>query len=392
MSKLSEAWTSLSGFLLLGVGWLAFEHYYLWARLVRDVGLPKPATWTLTLSLGVLAVSIPLGVFVSRLVPPAWSVWWLTPVYVWIGVSTLLLMSVVVVDVLRVGALLASGGSPPMEADRREALARLGALAAVTVGLVASGWGLREGRRVRVKRVEVPLKKLPPELDGLSIVQLSDMHIGPMIGRDFVEHVVKTVNALAPDVVAITGDLVDGSVEDLALQVAPLANLTSTHGSYFVTGNHEYHADASRWCEHLGQLGVRVLRNEYVEVGRGEHVLHLAGIDDYESTRFDIGHRVDLPGAVAGRDTRRALVLLAHQPKAIHEAVQHEVDLQLSGHTHGGQIWPLGWLLRLGQPVVAGLARFGATWVYVSSGTGFSGPPMRLGSPAEITHLILRAA
>ncbi|WP_255441896.1 metallophosphoesterase [Corallococcus sp. Z5C101001] len=392
MSKLGEAWTSLSGFLLLGVGWLAFEHYYLWARLVRDVGLPKPAAWTLTWSLVVLAVSVPVGVFASRLVPPDLSVWWLTPVYVWIGVSTLLLMSLGVVDVLRVGASMALWGSEPMDADRRQALARMSALVAVTVGVVASGWGLREGRRVRVKRVEVPLKKLPPELDELSIVQLSDMHIGPMVGREFVEHVVRTVNALAPDVVAITGDLVDGSVEDLEQHVAPLANLTSTHGTYFVTGNHEYHADASRWCEHLGQLGVRVLRNEYVELGSGEQVLHLAGIDDYESARFDIGHRVDLPRAVAGRDTRRALVLLAHQPKAVHEAVLHEVDLQLSGHTHGGQLWPLGWLQRLGQPVVAGLARFSKTWVYVSSGTGFSGPPMRLGAPAEITQLVLRAA
>lgn len=392
MSKLGEAWTSLSGFLLLGVGWLAFEHYYLWARLVRDVGLPKPAAWTLTWSLVVLAVSIPVGVFASRLVPPGLSVWWLTPVYVWIGVSTLLLMSLVVVDVLRVGASLSLMGAEPMDAGRRQALARMSAWVAVTAGVVASGWGLREGRRVRVKRLEIPLKKLPPELDGLSIVQLSDLHIGPMIGRDFVEHVVRTVNALAPDVVAITGDLVDGSVEDLERHVAPLADLTSSHGTYFVTGNHEYHADASRWCEHLGQLGVRVLRNEYVEVGRDGQVLHLAGIDDYESAHFDIGHRVDLPGAVAGRDTRRALILLAHQPKAVHEAILHGVDLQLSGHTHGGQIWPLGWLQRLGQPVVAGLARFSETWVYVSSGTGFSGPPMRLGAPAEITHLVLRAA
>ena len=156
--------------------------------------------------------------------------------------------------------------------------------------------------------------------------------------------------------------------------------------------SHEYHAGAAEWCEHLGKLGIRVLRNEYVALERSGSVLHLAGIDDHESASFDIGHRPDLPKAVAGRDRSCPLVLLAHQPRAIHEAVRNAVDLQLSGHTHGGQLWPLTWLMRAGQPVVAGLVKFGETFVYVSRGTGHSGPPMRLAAPAEITDIILRSA
>jgi predicted MPP superfamily phosphohydrolase len=385
MSKVREAWRSLRAFLLLGVGLIAGVHYYLWARLVRDVGFPAATERALTWILFGLAVSIPVAVFTSRLSPRAWSVWWVTPVYLWIGTSFLLLLSVAVVDVLRIGL----GGAG---AGRSQAAARVGAFVAVAIGLGASAWAAREGRTVRVERVEVPLKKLPRGLDGLRIVQLSDVHVGPTTGRGFVERLVATVNALSPDVVAITGDLVDGAVEDLEPHVAPLADLASTYGTYFVTGNHEYHAGALAWCEHLGRLGIRVLHNEHVELGRDEDVIHLAGIDDYESARVDVGHRADLPRAVAGRDARRALILLAHQPKAAHEAARHGVDLQLSGHTHGGQLWPLGWLMRMAQPFVAGLDRLGETVVYVSRGTGSAGPPMRLGAPAEITQLVLRSA
>jgi predicted MPP superfamily phosphohydrolase len=385
MSKLREAWMSLRAFLLLGTGLIAGAHYYLWARLIRDIGLPAPTEHALTWVLCGLAVSIPLAVFTSRLMPRDWSVWWVTPVYLWIGTSFLLLLSVAVVDLLRIGLVGVDAGGP-------QPVARVSAFVAVAIGLGASAWAAREGRTVRVKRVEVSLKKLPKGLDGLRIVQLSDVHIGPTIGRGFIEQVVATVNALSPDVVAITGDLVDGSVDDLERHVAPIADLASSYGTYFVTGNHEYHAGALAWCEHLGRLGVRVLHNEYVELGHNGDVIHLAGIDDYESAIVDVGHRADLPLAVAGRDASRALILLAHQPRAAHDAARHGVDLQLSGHTHGGQLWPLGWLLRMGQPSVAGLSKLGETVVYVSCGTGSSGPPMRLGAPAEITHLVLRSA
>jgi predicted MPP superfamily phosphohydrolase len=202
------------------------------------------------------------------------------------------------------------------------------------------------------------------------------------------------VNALEPDVVAITGDLVDGSVRELAGAIAPLAGLRAKHGVFFVTGNHEYYSGATEWIAYLRTLGVRVLRNERValEVG-GATAIDVAGVDDASARRSGVpGHRMDVEGALAGRDPERVLVLLAHQPKAIVKAAAHGVDLQLSGHTHGGQIWPWGCLVKLDQPYVSGLHRHESTQVYVSAGTGYWGPPMRLMAPAEITRLELVAS
>jgi predicted MPP superfamily phosphohydrolase len=247
--------------------------------------------------------------------------------------------------------------------------------------------------RVAVKRVAVHLRKLSPAQDGFRIVQLSDIHIGPTIGADFLAEIVRQTNELAPDIVAITGDLVDGSVADLQKGVAPLRNLRARHGVFFVTGNHEYFSGAAAWVAELGQMGIRVLRNERVTIGEGDATLDLAGTDDPTAHRYpDEGHGEDLAKALEDRDTSRPLVLLAHQPKTVTEAARQGVDLQLSGHTHGGQIWPFRYAVLLQQPVVAGLARFGETQIYVSRGTGYWGPPMRLAAPAEITEIVLRRA
>ncbi|MEK6609137.1 MAG: metallophosphoesterase, partial [Myxococcota bacterium] len=226
---------------------------------------------------------------------------------------------------------------------------------------------------------------------GLTIVQLTDLHVGPTLGRAFVAEVVTRTNALTPDLVAITGDLVDGSPERLQDAVAPLAELRARHGVYFVTGNHEYYSGADAWLPALARLGIRTLRNERVTIGAGAAAFDLAGVDDFTALGMADGHGPDLPRALAGRDPSRAVVLLAHQPRAVHEAARLGVDLQLSGHTHGGQIWPFRWIVRLAQPFVAGLHRVGATQIYVSRGTGFWGPPMRLCEPAEISRIVLQA-
>ena len=367
-------------------------HYFIWARLVRDLALPPPWHRGLTTALVVLFVLIPLSFFVRRS-GGAWTVPVVWIASIWMG---LLLLLLVVLSGAEAGrgllalAARASGGSP-VDPERRVVLARLFGLLTVLVtgglGAVAVRSGLG---RVALREVSVRLRRLPAALDGTTIVQLTDVHVGATIRREFIEQIVERTNAANPDVIAITGDLVDGSVEELREHVAPLAQLKARFGVYFVTGNHEYYSGAEPWCAELRRLGIRVLRNERVSIGDGDASYDLAGIDD-EHAHGD-GHGADLAGAVAGRNATRELVLLAHQPRAVFEAVKHGVGLQLSGHTHGGQIWPWTYLVRLQQPVVAGLARFSDTQVYVSRGTGYWGPPMRLAAPAEITRLTLRTA
>ncbi|HWP08108.1 MAG TPA: metallophosphoesterase [Polyangiaceae bacterium] len=369
-------------------------HYYIWARLVRDLALPPAWHRALTTGIVVLFVLIPLSFFVRR-TGAAWTVPIVWVASIWTGLLLLFLVVLGASDAGRGLVTLATrfGTAPPPDPERRVVLARLFGLLTllVTGGLAAVA--VRSGlAKVALREVSVRLRRLPRTLDGTTIVQLTDVHVGPTIGRAFIEEIVERTNAANPDVIAITGDLVDGSVEDLREHVAPLAKLKARYGVYFVTGNHEYYSGAGPWCAELTRLGIRVLRNERVSIGEGEHSFDLAGIDDAHAHQFGDGHGADLARAVAGRDPTRELVLLAHQPRAVFEAVQHGVGLQLSGHTHGGQIWPWSIFVRLQQPVVAGLARFSETQVYVSRGTGYWGPPMRLAAPAEITRVTLRTA
>jgi hypothetical protein len=221
------------------------------------------------------------------------------------------------------------------------------------------------------------------------------VHLGPINGAPFLRDVVARINAERPDLVAIVGDLVDGTVEELGPVAAELRGLRAP--SFFVTGNHEYFAEAEQWCEFLPTLGVRVLRNERVAVGRlgapaGSPTFDLAGIDDRTAARSgEPGHGANLDAALTGRDPSRPVVLLAHQPVMVDQAARRDVDLQVSGHTHGGQFLPLGYVVLLDQPVLAGLTRVGRTWLYVTRGVGFWGPPVRVGAPPEITLLTLRA-
>ncbi len=370
-------------------------HYYVWSRLVRDPALPQAVTRVLTYALVFLFIAIPATLFLRRsgVAGLAQPLVWLA--MTWLGLLLFLVLALSVVDLGRgVWEVARSlGDAPPLDPERRQAVARLVAGAAALAGASLGLWSLRSALgRVQLRHVEVTLARLPPALSGTRIVQLSDVHVGPTIHRSFIETIVAQTNALNPDLVAITGDLVDGTVEDLAEHVAPLAQLRAKYGVYFVTGNHEYYSGAEEWCAELGRLGIRVLRNERVSIGTDAASFDLAGTDDHSAHRFGGGHGEDLPKALSGRDPARELVLLAHQPKTILQAQDHGVGLQLSGHTHGGQLWPWTYLVRLQQPVVAGLARFGKSLIYVSRGTGYWGPPMRLGAPAEITELTLRSA
>jgi predicted MPP superfamily phosphohydrolase len=380
-------------FLLVAMSIVGAAHLYVWLRLVHAPDWPSPGYALGSAFLLLAWASIPVTLSWGRRLSPPWAALVAWPGYAWLGSSFLLLVSVVAVDLVRgllaVVSLVSDVPSalPGGQLDRD----RVWAAAAGLLGgsLVLSALWL--GRRVIVRRVSVPLAKLPAGMHGTTIVQLSDVHVGPTIGKRFLDRVVDRVNALDPDVIAITGDLVDGSVPRLAAHVAPLGRLRARHGVFFVTGNHEYYSGVEEWCAHLPELGVRVLRNEHVSIGTGRDSYDLAGVDDYAGRHFGRGHGADLPRALAGRDEQRELVLLAHQPRAVVEAERAGVGLQISGHTHGGQIWPFNYLVRLQQPVTSGLVRFGRSLIYVSNGTGYWGPPMRLGSPAEITQLVLEA-
>jgi len=242
-----------------------------------------------------------------------------------------------------------------------------------------------------VRVVDVPITGLPPDLEGFRIAQLSDLHVGPTLKRDFVERVVDTTNGLAPDLIALTGDVADGFPPALRHEVAPLAGLVAPHGKYFVTGNHEYYWDAAGWVRELQGLGFSALVNGHRVIQRGTGRIVLAGVTDFSSGGLP-GHTSDPAAAVAGAPESDVRVLLAHQPKSAFAARAAGYDLQLSGHTHGGQYFPFNLLVRLFQPFVAGLHRLEAMWLYVSRGTGYWGPPLRLGAPAEITLIQLTRA
>jgi predicted MPP superfamily phosphohydrolase len=260
----------------------------------------------------------------------------------------------------------------------------LGLAAAVTL------IGLLFARRPRLVRVDVPIAGLPPAFAGFTIAQISDLHVGPTIQRGFVERIVARVNALGADVIAVTGDLVDGTVQTLAAHTAPLRGLAARDGVYFVTGNHEYYSGERAWSREITNLGLRVLKNEHVILTRAGARLLLAGVTDYGAHHFDPAERSDpaaaLIGAPVGASPR---ILLAHQPSSARAAAAAGYDLQISGHTHGGQFWPWTFFVRYFQPFTAGLERLGDLWVYVSRGTGYWGPPNRFGSPSEITLLRL---
>jgi predicted MPP superfamily phosphohydrolase len=290
-----------------------------------------------------------------------------------------------------VGALLGAAVSP--DAAESVTAVRLRAFAVVGLTLPAAAIALRHGlRRPAVKRVEIALDRWPAALDGYRIVQISDIHIGSLLGREFVAWLVDRVNGLAPDLVAITGDLVDGAVKHLAAEVAPFAGLRGRQGVYFVTGNHDHYSGAESWSDEVAAMGIRVLRNEHTVIeDRGERFV-LAGVDDHRSGQLPgDGGGEDLAAALSGTPSELPVVLLAHDPSTFKKAHERGIDLQLSGHTHGGQIWPFRYIVRIAVRFVAGLHQIGRATLYVSCGTGFWGPPMRLGAPAEITELILRS-
>ena len=346
----------------------ALLHLYIAVRL-----LPPLEPWLQGLGLAMIAVSlwlVPKGWWVPQSSPRRIMARWIA-----MGFFSWLFVLTVIRDV----ALLFVHGWVAQSA-----------LAVLAATPVITAVGFLMARRVaRVVDVEVPVDRLPASLEGFTIAQISDVHVGPTIKRDFVQRIVDRVNGLAPDMVAITGDLVDGSVRQLAAHTAPLADLKSRHGTYAVTGNHEYYSGAQQWIGELERLGAHVLVNEHVVLDHDGAPLTVAGVTDYSAHHFDPSQRSDPRRALKGAPEEAIKVLLAHQPRTAPAAAAAGYDLQISGHTHGGQFWPWNLFVRFSQPFTAGLHRLGRMWVYISRGTGYWGPPMRFGIPSEITRIRL---
>lgn len=366
-------------------------HAYVWWRVVQSARLPRRWHAGLTAALVVLWLSIPGMFFLRDALPRAAASPLAWVVYTWMGLLFYLFVFSLATDLARILwwtlRRVSRRRDDNAESTRRARRVFAGSVAAAAL-LVTAG-GVLHATRFVVREIPITLRGLPAGADGYVIAHLTDIHIGPTIGRGYVERVVDATNALEPDLVVITGDLVDGSVEALREHAAPLARLRARDGTWFVTGNHEYYAGPDPWIAHLETLGIRTLRNERVNI---RDLFDLAGIDDAKARGMAPGHGPDLAKALEGRASSRPLVLLAHQPKAILEAMAAGVDLQLSGHSHGGQILPFNWLVRLEQPYVNGLYRHGGPdgiQVYVNPGTGYWGPPMRVGTTSEIAKIRL---
>jgi predicted MPP superfamily phosphohydrolase len=380
-----------TAFVVIALAILLGGHFYIAQRLVLDPELPSPWRGIALGAIGLGLISLLVQPIAERMIRPPWNriVGW--PASLWMGFAFLFLLVLAAGDLLHAlagGVAWAAGSELPDTAHAARAQAALVLGVVAGVGTLALVSGLRPPE---LQRIEIPLARWPAALDGFRIAQISDIHIGPLRDRRFSKQLTERVNALAPDLVCVTGDLVDGSARLLADEVAPFGALRAKHGVYFVTGNHDHYSGADDWVGVIAKLGLVPLRNRHVTLQCEGASFVLAGVDDHRGG-FGDGQREDLPLALSGVDPSLPVVLMAHDPGTFKRASRSGVDLQLSGHTHGGQIWPFRWLVRLVTPFVEGRhARDGAE-LYVSRGTGFWGPPMRLFAPAEITELVLRSA
>jgi predicted MPP superfamily phosphohydrolase len=430
----------LSAFLLIIVLVVGLVHWYLWGRLVRDT--TRPGRWrhagtALTIVLGTL----PVATIAGRVLPLEQQRVLAWPGYLWLSVMFLAFCALLVLELPRfalrrwwagrprsaevaepaparigaaaggdpAGAVSAGGGAgtsgtgpgsaetagtagPESDAgaaadpSRRLLLARSLAVVAGLTAVGTTGFGAHTALGPpRLARRQITLRKLPRGMDGFRIAVVADIHLGPFLGRAHTQRIVDTINRLDADVVTVVGDLVDGSVAELGHAAEPLSQLRGRHGSFFVTGNHEYFSGYAPWLEEVGELGLRVLQNERVDIDG----LDLAGVNDVTGGQYQ--HGPDFGKALGDRDPAKPVVLLAHQPVQAYDAAKHEVDLQLSGHTHGGQLQPFGLVVALQQPVVSGLGTVNGTTVYVTNGAGFWGPPVRVGAPPQVSVIELRA-
>jgi predicted MPP superfamily phosphohydrolase len=382
-------------FISLGTLIISFINYCIWLRLVRDTGLSGSYRDICTYTLIALAVSFPTAVIASRLLAYQYSLPILWISYLWLGIMMLFAFTLLAADVVRLLHVLylkitSQTGAIPVDPERRAFLKQALALGTSGVVLALSAWGVKNYMtKAIVKQVEVSLSGLPEAFKGFRIIQISDLHVGQLMTGSKLKEVVDQVNALKPDLIAITGDLADGSTDKLLAEITSLKDLQADHGVFFVTGNHEYYNGVEDWTREIRKMGIQVLNNENLTINRGTDFIYLAGVTDHEAVRYGESHAADFKKALGGLAQDKKKILLAHQPIAVREATEYGADLVLSGHTHGGQIWPFTYLVYLQQPYLKGLYQHKDTKLYVNQGTGCWGPPMRVGSLNEITEITL---
>lgn len=386
-------------FFLVLAAILALIHLYLWKRLVKDTTGPGRSRRILTaVLLGLLALLF-AALILPRVIGVRESGWFAWPGYLWFGMAAYLLLTLLVLEPVRLILRVRlrrrprpdpdAPPAPTSEVNRRLFLARAGAAAAgaASVGLVGFGAATAVGPP-QVLTVPVRLRRLDPAFTGFRIAVVSDIHLGPLAGRAHTERIVRMINEAEPDLVAIVGDLVDGTVAELGAAAEPLRDLSAPDGTFFVTGNHEYFVeDPLSWLQELERLGVQPLRNEHTPIRRAGAAFDLAGVNDLAGENHS--EAPDFDRALTGVDATRPTILLAHQPVLVSEAASRGVDLQLSGHTHGGQMWPFHYAVSAVQPTLAGLSTVADTQLYVTRGAGFWGPPVRIGAPPDITVVSL---
>jgi predicted MPP superfamily phosphohydrolase len=372
---------------------VAALHLYLWKRLVKDTVRPGRGRLAGTVVIVALGLLVVATIGLSRVVGPVEGEWFEAPGFVWLGLAAYLVLALLVLELARLAARswVRKAPSEEVQLSRRLLLARGLAVTAgvASAGVVGTGMVSALGPP-DVRRVDVPLRALHPDMAGFRIAVVSDIHLGPMLGRKHTERLVRMINETSPDLVAVVGDMADGTVAELGPAAEPLRDLVSRNGSFFVTGNHEYYSGYQEWVGEMDRLGVHPLRNERTTITHGAGGFTLAGVNDL--TGRSMGDAPDFDRALGGRDPSVPTVLLAHQPVQVDEASRRGVDLQLSGHTHGGQAWPFHYVVGLGQPSLAGLSQVDKTWLYVTRGAGFWGPPVRIGAPPDITVVTLKPA
>lgn len=379
--------------LLFAALFLALITFWLHRRIVRATAMPRPWSAITDVVLVVMWALTVVGVATGRLLDPAWFripafiglTWMAAVLYLVLGLALVGIASLVARAIRRVR------GTTGEDAVRRHrAVLRVATAVVVVVALATTIYGVVEAARPQVVTQQVDLAGLPEGFDGTRVVLISDLHVGPARSASFTRKVVDEVNAQRPDLILIAGDLTDGTIANVGDDLEPLAGLSAPLGVFGVSGNHEFYSDdGGAWLDEWERLGVHTLRNQRVSVERNGATIDIAGIQDYTAPA---PYEPDLPAALAGRDPQRFVLLLAHEPRQALEASDLDVDMQVSGHTHGGQIWPIRYLVPLQQPSVEGLDTIGNTTLYTTRGAGAWGPPVRVGAPPEITVLELHRA